>query len=288
MFTKTTMTWWWSRSNDLSVIVEITAVYKRCCDHNIKCYYNIMKSVTPTDQYPWPTLRDSPCRLNFQYWSLLRQERLLISSLLTYVMLQVTEFSEFSDFVRITWIQGHWVVSGIGLHKNIHLPINQLRLYQNETRFSSFLSVVFYHLSSQLNLTSSITSHFFWSMKVLWASFIRHSSHRGWKFQQKTCHSLAPAIPCWSEGLTTLLKMINTELRFLFVLSIKSAQKFELKLEKPDLARVVVFVLLRFVCCIYVCDFSQFFIRCQSLSWTMWWTPGWVVLAASPSTNCQA
>ena len=87
------MTWWLSRSNDLSVIVEITAVYKRCCDHNIKCYHNTMITVTPTDQYLWPTLRDSPCRLNFQYWSLLRQERLLISSLFTYVMLQVTEFS---------------------------------------------------------------------------------------------------------------------------------------------------------------------------------------------------
>ena len=119
------------------------------------------------------------------------------------------------------------------------------------------------------NWISHQASHlivFFWLMKVLWASFICLSSHWGWKFQQKTCHSLAPAIPCWSEGQTTPLKMINTELIFLLIISIESTQKFELKLGKPDLARVVVFVLLRFVCCIYVCDFSQFFIRCQSLS----------------------
>ena len=94
-------------------------------------------------------------------------------------MRHVTSYRVFNhlDFVRITWIKGHWKVSGIGLHETIQLPINQLRLNQNETRFSSFLSVVFYHLSSQLNLTSSITSHCFFlvdesSVSKLYMSFI--------------------------------------------------------------------------------------------------------------------
>ena len=164
------MTWWLSRSNDLSVIVEITVVWT-LCDHNIKCFHNTMITVRPTDQYPWPTLRDSSCRLNFQYRSLLRQERLLISSLFTCVMLQVIEFSPRlcpyylnSGASKSFWDWFAWK----------HLITDQSA--QTEPKWNQ-ISVVFYHLSSQLNLTSSITSHRFFlvdesPVSKLYTSFI--------------------------------------------------------------------------------------------------------------------
>ena len=249
------MTWWLSRSKDLLVIVEIIAVWT-LCDHKIKCYHNNNDNCNAYRTISLAYTHGFSLSLKFSVLNVTDAREVTYFFLI--YMRYVTSYWVFnhSDFVCITWIQGHRKVSGIGLHETIQLPINQLRLNQNETRFSSFLSVVFYHLSSQLNLTSSITSHrfFFWLMKVLWASFIRLSSHGGRKFQQKTCHSLAPAILCWFEGQTTPLKMITTELIFLLIIPINSTQKFELKLGKPDLARVVVFVLLRFVCCIYVVE----------------------------------
>ena len=126
--------------------------------------------------------------------------------------------------------------------------------------------MLFYHLTSQLqlNLTLSITYLFFWLMKVLWASFIRHSSHRGWKFQQKTCHSLALAILCWFEGQTTPLKMINNQLRFLFLNQI--CTKNGVKIRKTRFGQSCSF---RFIalCMLYLCVwlFSIFYQMPESI-----------------------
>ena len=169
-----------------------------------------MITVTPTDQYLWPTLRDSPCRLIFQYRSLLRQERLLISSLFTCVMLQVIEFSTTQTLSVLPEFRG--------IEKFLRLvcmkTFNYRSISSDWTKMKPDLAascpwcfIIYPH-----NWISHQASHLigsFWLMIVLWASFIRHSSHRGWKFQQKTCHSLALAILCWFEGQTNPLKMIK-------------------------------------------------------------------------------